>query len=80
MPHKSFTSNKLYNFLTVINFPLHIYLIISAVTKMRTTPEATTDNALYEQIGGVATFDTAPDVFFAKYFQITVLTVFMELK
>ena len=33
---------------------------------MSATPEATTDNALYEQIGDVATFDTAPDVFFRK--------------
>ena len=44
---------------------------------MSTTPEATTANALYEQIGGVATFDTAPEVFFAKYCQITVLTIFL---
>lgn len=33
---------------------------------MSATPEATTDNALYEQIGNVATADTAIDVFYCK--------------
>jgi len=33
---------------------------------MSATLEATTDNALYEQISGVATADTAIDVFYCK--------------